>query len=83
MERPRLGDRVREIVSDYTGIVTGECVYLWGCEQVLVVRTDEKGKPEGEWFDIGRIEVVEQGAASAIDYGVESSTGPDVPAPIR
>lgn len=82
MQNPELGDRVREIVSGYEGVVTGTVVYLWGCEQVLVARANEKGKPEAEWFDLGRIEIIEKATLTAVAYESQPN-GADVPAPIR
>lgn len=78
---PQLGDRVREIVSGYTGVVTGCVRYLWGCEQVLVARADEKGKPESDWFDVGRIEILERAALAPVAN--VSARGADTPPPVR
>jgi hypothetical protein len=80
--KPQLGDRVREIVSGYEGVVSGYVEYLWGCHQVLVGRADKDGKPESEWFDIGRIEVVEQNFLAPVSPATPHA-GADKPAPAR
>lgn len=77
---PALGDRVREIVSGTEGIVTGTCVYLWGCEQVLVSRADKDGNPQATWWDMGRVEVLERGVLAPVTV---ATTGADKPAPTR
>jgi hypothetical protein len=64
-----LGDRVREVVTGRTGLVTGFCEYLWGCEQLLVHIDGEKDK-DGDtktvWYDVSRLEVTER-AATCLD----------------
>lgn len=79
-ELPRLGDKVREIVSGYEGVVTGFCEYLWGCEQVLVARPDKDGKPESDWYDVGRVEVLGRNVIAPV---TTVATGADKPAPVR
>jgi hypothetical protein len=80
---PQLGQQVREIVSGYLGVVVGQCEYLWGCHQVLVARAAEGVKPESEWFDVGRVEIIEpEKRLSPVNYPV-AVAGADVPAPIR
>jgi hypothetical protein len=89
MRQPQLGDRVREIVTQREGVVTGDCVYLWGCRQLLIHYFDVDGKSQTEWYDVGRLAVLEQGVVSAIDYFADepvrplAAHGPDVPAPRR
>jgi hypothetical protein len=85
---PKMGDQVEDIVSGYSGVVTAFVEYLWGCEQVLVGRADKDGKPESEWFDVGRTRIVTRAALSPVQYGEGAKsagkpTGADKPAPIR
>ena len=56
------GDKVTEIVTGFTGTITGTCFYLTGCSQYLVVPKckDEFTKAEGTWYDEGRLEIVEE-----------------------
>lgn len=79
---PTLGDKVKEIVSGFEGIVVGTCEYLWGCEQVLVSRADEKGKPDAEWYDIGRVSILARAVLAPVGYDA-APTGADKPAPTR
>lgn len=76
----QLGDRVREMISGFEGVVTGLCQYLTGCEQALV--NPGKIKEDGElvknnWFDVDRLQLLEAGA---IKIAV-TAPGPDTPAP--
>lgn len=83
--QPNLGDRVREIVTKKKGTITGFCEYLWGCQQFLVYiddETDKDGNPRTEWYDVGRLEVIDRAAVRAINYG-PAFAGPDKVAPTR
>jgi hypothetical protein len=54
-----LGDRLRDVVTGFTGIAISRIHYLNGCEQYqLAPEQLEDGKVvEPEWFDIQRLEV--------------------------
>ena len=67
-----MGDRVREIVTGNEGVITGVSEFLWGCRQHLVHFEDKDGKPQSEWYDVGRLEVLDSGVVQAIDYFGES-----------
>lgn len=74
-----LGDRVKDTLTGFTGVVTGRAEYLTGCNQVYILPKSEKENEikDGAWFDIERIEKLE-------DRVVEVSsrrTGADVPPP--
>jgi len=83
--KPMLGDKVREIVSGREGTITGQCVYLWGCEQFLLAWPDpaKEGYIESEWYDIARLEVIEPQVMAPIAHEGVFVAGPDKPAPIR
>jgi len=55
-----LGWKVKDIITDFEGIVCGIVYYLTGCHQALVSpKVDNEGKRHnGEWFDIQRLERV-------------------------
>ena len=55
------GEKVREKVTGFTGTITGTAFYLTGCNQYLVVPKvkDEHTAAEGQWYDEGRLELVE------------------------
>jgi len=54
-----LGGNVTDIITGFTGTVTGLVKYLTGCDQALVTpkSTDSAKYPEANWFDINRLEV--------------------------
>jgi hypothetical protein len=74
MKAPQLGDRVREIVTGNEGIVTGTSEYLWGCRQHLLHYRDKDDKPQVEWYDVGRLQVLEVDVVQAIDYLTSEDT---------
>ncbi len=68
-----LGKTVRDRVTGFTGICTGMCHYLYGCNQFNIVppaNISEGKLGETYWFDEGRIEVVGKGIS------VEEVKGP-------
>lgn len=59
----RLGNRVKDIVTGFTGIATAKCEYLNGCIQYCVkppVKEEDK-MPEGIYIDEGQLEFVDSG----------------------
>jgi hypothetical protein len=75
-----LGDRVREVVTGHEGPVTGLVEYMWGCHQALVHYRGADGKPETEWYDLARLEILEKSAVVLPSTG-SPVDGPDVLAP--
>lgn len=61
-----MGDRVRDVVTGFTGVVIGRTSYINGCEQALVQpRVDDAGKcPDGMWIDVDRLGVVDKAAVT-------------------
>jgi hypothetical protein len=60
----KLGDRARDKISGFTGIVTGKCEYLNGCVQFLLrpEKLDKDGKRiDGEWVDYQQLELINSG----------------------
>lgn len=74
-----LGDRARDTLTGFTGIVTGRVSYLTGCDQVLLLpRSSDETKINGaEWFDIERIQLVDKGAVTV----TAAPSGMDLPLP--
>lgn len=66
-----LGLRVREKVSGFTGIVTSISYDLTGCIQAVVapVVDDKGGLPDGRWFDVSRLEVLDEKPVMEIPGG--------------
>ncbi len=57
----KLGDKVKDVVSGFTGRATGRAEYITGCVQFLVMpdKVDKEGKfLEGHWFDEDRLKKV-------------------------
>lgn len=83
-----LGDRVKDVITGYEGIVNGRTKWLTGCDTIGILPTelDKDGKTrEPMWVDVTRIEVIEKGA---IKLGKgdksEDNGGPhDAPTPTR
>lgn len=55
------GDTVKEKITGFTGVITGTCFYITGCNQYLITGKpkDEYSQAEALWYDEGRIELVE------------------------
>ncbi len=69
-----LGDKVRDRVTGFTGIVTSRTVFLNGCVQ-YGIKSDKlvNGKPvDAEWVDEAQIQMIKKGAVLA---EMERSTG--------
>lgn len=56
----KLGYKVKDKVTGFTGVVTTVAFDLYGCIQVIAVPAAKEGGSlgEGRWFDIGRLEVI-------------------------
>lgn len=62
MSEITLGQKARDVVTGFEGIVTGRADYLTGCSQfVLAPRVAKDGTfKEGHWFDESRLEVTDR-----------------------
>lgn len=72
----KLGSRVKDMVSGFTGIATARTEYINGCARVVVdpENLDKDGKLiEGRYFDEPQLEVLEEGA---VKIGVQDPGGP-------
>lgn len=74
-----LGDKARDTLTGFTGIVTARGDYLTGCAQVhlLPESPDANDLKDGHWFDIERVEVVQ---TSAVEIA-RRPTGSDIAPP--
>jgi hypothetical protein len=76
----KLGDRVRDPVTGFEGIVLCRTIWLHGCQRLTVqpFGTNEKGQTfSRETFDEPQLELIEEkGAAEAAPVGGDRS-GPD------
>jgi hypothetical protein len=81
MDKPNIGDRVKDKITSFAGIVSGKCEYITGCKQCLVnppVKADGD-VIGGQWFDEDRLEVL---ARNVISINV-TADGPCEPAPVK
>lgn len=53
-----LGDKVRDPVTGFEGVVTTRCEYLHGVPRVLVEAKVHDGKLNSEWFEESRVTVI-------------------------
>ena len=70
----KLGQKVKDKVTGFSGITTGKIEYLNGCVQFCVKpEMTEPGKmPEGQWIDDMQLEVIGEG----LSIPQESDGGP-------
>lgn len=61
-ERINLGDKAKDTVSGFEGIVSSKHIYLNGCVRFALEGADKDGAPTGHVFDEQQIEVLEKGA---------------------
>lgn len=73
----KLGQKARDKVTGFEGILTGKAQYLYGCTQYCIVPPAKDSKIEdSHWFDEGRIEVIGPGVQPA-DVQTEKPGGPN------
>jgi hypothetical protein len=62
-----LGDRAKDVISGFEGIVIGHSRFLYGCDTVgLKPQGLHDGKPiSAQWFDINQVEVIKAGEVKA------------------
>ncbi|MDG4903176.1 hypothetical protein P9279_21950 [Mesorhizobium sp. WSM4962] len=79
-----LGTTVRDIVTGFSGVVTGRVEYITGCNQALVqpkVKEDGSAMTDSAWVDEQRLEAVAGVPRVKLDNG--ATPGFDKPAPRR
>jgi hypothetical protein len=51
-----LGEVVKDVVTGFSGVITGRCEYLTGCRQYSITsRTLQSGDTKSGWFDEDRL----------------------------
>lgn len=80
-----LGDKAQDQITGFEGVVTGKCVYISGCDQILLAgRVKPDGsKAESQWFDIDRCLLIEAGAVKLEQVSSAARPGCDAPAPVK
>jgi hypothetical protein len=78
-----LGTKAKDVITGFTGIITGHCTYISGCSQFLLQPAMGKDgkRPDGEWFDEQRVVAVAGSKKIVLDN--DRTPGPDKPAPRR
>ena len=79
------GQKVKDVITGFVGMVTGRCEYITGCNQVLVqpeVKEPGKGTEfqEPRWFDEDRCEVFD---IPKFVLPAKTAPGFDKPAPVK
>lgn len=81
-----LGRTGRDVITGFQGVITGECRYLTGCTQVVLVdKVDKDSKARDKWFDVSRVEYVGDDVVQLVspintqDDKVGEDLGPSAP----
>lgn len=62
----KLGQKARDKVTGFDGILTARCTYFTGCDQYSIQPPAKDGKVESSmWFDETRIEITGNGVTLA------------------
>ena len=82
--KTELGQKVKDSITGFAGIVTGRAEYITGCHQILVQPPVKNAKDGGDfqephWFDEDRAEVIDPKQLTL----PRTSPGFDKPAPVR
>ena len=76
----KLGDRVKDTVSGFSGIAVAKTTYLQGCDRIAVQAITKKNKEPISWqhFDEPQLKVVKRGVVkqgSRVTGGYKPSDG--------
>lgn len=77
MSHKHLGKKYKDKITKFSGVCTGFCEYLTGCNQLLIQPESEK---DSRWIDAQRLEQV---GKSQVSLDNSKSPGFDKQAPIR
>lgn len=85
MAEPQFGDTARDTITGFTGIVTGRCNYITGCDQILLAPPAKDNEyKRSEWFDLDRVEVITPNSyVLPVAAGKTATPGPDRAAPTK
>ena len=67
-----------DIITGFTGIITGVTLYVYGCEQYCIIPkiTKDGKRQDCEWFDVSRIKV--SGKKISLE-NIENVKGAEIP----
>jgi len=70
-----LGDKVKDTVTGFTGIVVSITEYLQGCKRISVAAKVKQNALPGDWanFDMPQVKVIE---SAAVKEGSKKTGGP-------
>lgn len=79
MNKIQLGNRVKDIVTGFEGIVTGDVRYMNGCEKWAVDGKFVNNQVECLWIDKQQAEKIDDGIADQLETKIDNSyKAPDV-----
>ena len=80
----KLGSKVRDTLTGFTGIATGRTKWLYGCSRITVEPQELRdGKPiEAQWFDEQRVELIEE-RKPTVSLDSSATTGGPQNDPVR
>lgn len=62
MTKIEVGDKVKDVVSGFTGIVTAKTRFLTGCDRITIEALSKDSKaPESHACDITAVELIKKG----------------------
>ena len=58
----KLGSRVKDMITGFTGMANARCIYYYGCIQIEILseQLDKDNKEVAIWFDEPRIVILEE-----------------------
>ena len=76
-----MGDKVKDTLSGFTGVVLARSEHMTGCNQLYVLpdSTETNEMKSGHWFDVERMEKLEDRVVEV----KSRRTGRDIPPPSR
>jgi hypothetical protein len=76
-----LGQKAKDKITGFEGILIGRCQYLTGCDQYGIAPPAKDGEVKNsQWFDEGRIEVLGKGVTIG-EVTATKNGGPNRDAP--
>lgn len=57
----KMGQKVKDRITGFTGRVTALCTYITGCDQACVTTpADKDGSTKTSWPDVSRLKILEE-----------------------
>ncbi len=78
----QFGQEVKDKITGFRGVITGQCSYITGCQQYLIQPKGRKTdvKPDALWFDVDRLALVSK---KIISIREAKRNGADLEAPTK